>query len=527
MLKSYSTQKLLIVIGEHEFDQYDLRELLTADRDCEVVFCLSEGEVTVATSHRRADAFLICAGWQPERLAALLRQFEPGDGERFPVYLFGRATDTALENDGRFEIHRLTGTLPDRELLEDLCRRRSGPPAEVDQASNSYPLPPAPATDLHSLTRFLGGIAHDFNNLLAAIMGEVQLAHSRAPDDLVRGHLTRANDACARMAVEIRKLLVFQESAAERRGMVDCASLVRDARGFIPDLLGTEIELETIESAEPLWVEGTVSGLRQIVHNLAAYACAQVTSIRSMRISARRASSGEVASSGGGNATHRGDCAVIEILVRSGSEGNGNAARAFEPVFSRPGRDAGVGLAIAWRLVEDFGGSVSLMPERSGAAAFRVMLPLAFPTPDAGDARLDRLRGAETLLVMSGDRAGVESLLRGVRELGYETVLVPSIDALDDILARQLAVPACILLDTVCGGYDPAEAHALLRARAPRTPMLLASPDMSQLARPPFANDGLACMVHKPLDIKEVLSTMRALLATSAFETADFAIPRS
>lgn len=519
---SYSTQKLLIVIGEHEFDQYDLRELLTADRDCEVVFCLSEGEVTVAASHRRADAFLICAGWQPERLSALLRQYEPSDGASLPVYLFGRATDTPLENDGHFEIHRLTGTLPDRELLEDLCRRRTNSSPEAERAPEPYPMPPTPTTDLYSLTRFLGGIAHDFNNLLAAIMGEVQLAHSRATDERVRSHLGRANEACARMAVEIRKLLVFQESATEKRGMVDCASLVRDARGFIPDLLGAEIELETIESAEPLWVEGTVSGLRQIVHNLAAYACSQVTAIRAMRLSARRASSGEIASTGG-SAAQRGDCAVIEILVRGGTDGNGHAARVFEPVFSRPGRDAGVGLAIAWRLVEDFGGSVSLMPERSGAAAIRVMLPLAFPSPEAGDARLDRLRGAETLLVMSADRPGVESVLRGVRELGYETVLVPSIEALDAALSRLTEPPACILLDTVCGGYDPAEAHALLRARAPRVPMLLASPDMSQLARPPFANDGLACMVHKPLDIKEVLSTMRALLATDAFDAAGFA----
>lgn len=508
-----SKKKLLIVIGEHEFDQYDLRELLISHREYEVRFCLSEMDVTYATARHEPVAFLVCCGWEPERLTALLKQLEPPQDERIPVYLFGRAVNASLESAGPYEIHRLLGGVPE---LDDLESYQNAPVVDetlpaIERASTP---PPQPA-DIAALPRFLGGIAHDFNNLLASIMGEVQLAQSRCDEERVGRHLLRANDACARMAAEIRKLLVFQESASERRGMVDCSVVMRDARSFLPELLGPDFDVEIVECTEPLWVEGTISGVRQIVLNLAAYAGQQVTHAHSIRVSLRRMSPAELAKSPTRRPNDPGQV-LIEVAVRGDRSRESATPGGYEPIFSKPERDAGVGLAIVWKLVQDFGGSVSVLKDLSGSAAFRVLLPMAHPASESG-ALLDSLCGRERLLFISSDQPAFESVLRSARELGYAVTHLKCLEGIEAAVGTEGERPDCILLDTDCDGYDVVEAHRIIRALAPRVPLLLAAPLMAPIARPPFSNDGLACVVHKPLDIKEVFGTMRTLWGSTTF----------
>ena len=56
--------------------------------------------------------------------------------------------------------------------------------------------------------------------------------------------------------------------------------------------------------------------------------------------------------------------------------------RIFEPFFTSkaPGQGTGLGLSLAYGLVREAGGTLSLLPTAQGAA-FRVDLPLATPEP--------------------------------------------------------------------------------------------------------------------------------------------------
>ncbi len=509
-----NTPHLLIALGVHEFENDELLALRDAAEGVAVVFCPTEAELSVALIGRAPSAICLTAPWSAERLSAVLHQLPGRPNQRVPVFLCGAASDLPLDSNGSFEIHRLSAPAPTLEMLEQSIVKPGKPAHEGISSRFDSPLSsetPYQQLPLEhaSLPRFIGGIAHDFNNLLAAIIGDVQIASSRTNDPVVSKHLERANDACFRMAGEIRRLLAFQEGARERRGLVELGQVYRDTGQHVVELLGPGMEVETVESAEPLWVEASTSGLRQILVNLISYACQQVVSGNLIRISMRRQQAAPLAFVG--EVPMRDEHALIEVEIRGVGAPAAPGARAFEPVFSRPVRDAGVSLAIVWKLVQDFDGTVSVLHDPTGATAFRIQLPLAHPSKVDAATQLATLRGTETLLVASTDRPAMETLLRNVRQLGYRVEVAGDLDTLSRALVRIANAPACVLIDTDCDLLNASEVHNTVRAVAPRMPILLAAPELSSLCHPPFSSDGLTCLVHKPLDIKEVLSTVRAL----------------
>jgi len=511
---------VLVALGVHDFENDELVALGTQSDELSVVFCPTEAELSVTFLQRVPDAICLSAGWSTERLQAALHQLAPRSQNRIPLFLCGPASELELNANGALEIHRVCAMAPSAEILEQALRRqplaadRPAPEESVPSGGEDRPFLFAPLEHA-SLPRFIGGIAHDFNNLLAAIIGDVQLAASRTSDPVVSKHLQRANEACFRMSGEIRRLLAFQEGTKERRGMVELGQVFRDSSRQIQDMVGAGVEVETVESAEPLWVEGTISGLRQILLNLVTYAAQQVVACRLIRIGMRRHEDDEIPFVSG-TPSQRPACALIEVEIRGEDAVVPPGQKSYEPVFSRPVRDAGVSLAIVWKLVQDFDGSVSVLHGRQGSAAFRVQLPLAHPSPVAPAEQLTALRGTERLVLASTDRSSMESLSRDMRELGYDVMVVTDVHDLADAVAEIALRPACVLIDTDCDQLDAAVAHTTVRGFDSRLPILLAAPELATLSHPPYSTDGLTCLVHKPLDIKEVLSTVRALCSRPA-----------
>ncbi len=500
----HTVNKLLVALGVHEFESDDLCALRESMPGLEVCCCASEADVSLLLGRKHPDALCLFAPWSSARVSAVLHQIKALDGRRIPLFLCGPATDLPMDANGALEIHRVNAPVPTVQMLRQALGARGPEPA--------MPTLTAPA-DHNAVARFVGGIAHDFNNLLATIMGEVQLAASRTQDERVIKHLDRANEGCFRMASEIRKLLVFQEGAGEKRGMVEVGQVLRDARRFVPEMLGRQVEVETVECPEPVWIEATVSGLRQIVINIVAYAGQHMPPECGIRLGLRKQAQGDLPLAGDAQSSGQG-MAIIEVATSTAAPTQGSQ---YEPAFTRPSRDAGVSLAIVWKLVQDFGGMVSVLQDTTGGAAFRVSLPLAHPSTVSGAEVLQALAGDDTLIIASTDRSAAESLARDVRLLGYRVSMAASTLTLAQALHDLQGAPACVLLDADCEALDPADAHRAIRGIAPRIPILLAAPELSSLCRSPFSNDGLTCLVHKPLDLKEVLTTVRALLAAPAF----------
>ena len=210
-----------------------------------------------------------------------------------------------------------------------------------------------------ALARMGAMVAHEVRNPIGVIRGAVELVRARAGEALG----PRDREALEDVLGEVERLrrltedfLDLTREPALSPAPVDLAALAAEAaRGVArahPDLA---VEL----AVPPLLVQADPVRLRQVLANLldnAAHAGA-----RAVRIGA------EVA---GGRA---------RVLVRDDGPGVDAAVRArlFDPFVSGRARGAGLGLAIARRIVERHGGALELADAGPPGAAFALTLPLA------------------------------------------------------------------------------------------------------------------------------------------------------
>jgi two-component system cell cycle sensor histidine kinase/response regulator CckA len=354
------------------------------------------------------------------------------------------------------------------------------------------------AQKMDALGQFAGGIAHDFNNLLTGIGGYADLAAGAAAGNAT---LTRCLDgirtAAAEAASLTARLLTFSRRDVAERRLIDVNDLVISSAAFLERLLRADVHVDLVLTKGLPPVEADATQLKQVVLNLALNAQ---------------------------DAMHEGGTLTLETMARAGDvvirvrdTGCGmdatTHARAFEPFFTtKPeGEGTGLGLAVAYGVVDGLGGTLALDSTPGAGTTVEIALPRALGTvePDSPEpvaARAAAGSGARVLIVE--DREIVRDLAREVlHEAGFEVEAAASgTEALE--LAAATAPFDLLLSDVVMPEMSGPELARRLRSDNPMLPVLYMSGytddvlDPSELSNPstgfirkPFGNAALVAAV--------------------------------
>ncbi|HEX8296682.1 MAG TPA: PAS domain S-box protein, partial [Chthoniobacteraceae bacterium] len=126
------------------------------------------------------------------------------------------------------------------------------------------------AEKLESLGLVAGGIAHDFNNILTAILGNITLAISSNPSQLVIERLTSAKKATARAQELARQLLTFAKGGAP---ILQTTSLTELLSHTATCALSSSRSVLDFKLPEDLWlVEADPGQIAQVIANFTANA---------------------------------------------------------------------------------------------------------------------------------------------------------------------------------------------------------------------------------------------------------------
>jgi two-component system sensor histidine kinase HydH len=198
-------------------------------------------------------------------------------------------------------------------------------------------------------------IAHELRNPLASLKGHAQLLAERLPaDGRERKKAERIVLEAQRLETLSGELLDFSRSGPIDRKDVDPAALLRAAADAV-DASRIALSLEDAPHRFPLDAER----VRQALTNLLLNAVQ--------------------ASPEGAPATARvvteGDLLVFTVSDRGPGIPSGDVERIFEPFYTTRPTGTGLGLAVAQRIVQMHGGTLTAANDPGGGASFRMAIP--------------------------------------------------------------------------------------------------------------------------------------------------------
>lgn len=435
-----------------------------------------------------ADRQTFEESWRASRSGTTTFRLRRRDDE--VVWIEQRAAAVA---DGTGRLTAVEGIL--RDVTERMAAERER--AELEQQLRQ-------SERLDSLGQLAGGIAHDFNNILAVISGYADMMVEELPDTHPnQPDAAGIKQAAARGAALTRQLLLFSRSEPSQASLLDLNNVASEMLRLLTRTLGEDIELGTVLQPDLPPVIMDRSKLEQVVMNAVLNARAAMPS--------------------GGRLTLATSVEGDQVCLAVADTGVGMTpdvvARAFEPFFTTKGRGSGtgLGLATAYGVVTDAGGTISLESEPGRGTTLRVRLPAgaegtsgvipAAPVAavQAGDGR--------RILVVEDEEQVRDIVCRLLRKAGYRVFAAPHpAEALR--MCRDDGLEFDVLLsDVIMPGMSGTQLCAELRRDRPDLPVLFMSGYTSGPAPGGQELPADAPLIRKPFEAQTLLNEVHRVVA--------------
>jgi len=296
------------------------------------------------------------------------------------------------------------------------------------------------AQKMESIGTLAGGIAHDFNNILSAILGFTELALTAVEKGTpVEADLHEVYRAGIRAKDLVTQILAIARQSDDQLKPIQVDIIIKEVLKFIRSSIPTTIEIKQNLTSESS-IMGSPSQIHQIIMNLCA------------------------------NAAHAmgNDGGILEITLKDITiDKNTNKIRPklkfenyielkisdtgvgikphiiekiFEPYFTtkKIGEGTGMGLALAYGIVEKYGGEMIVESTLGEGTVFTMYLPitkeesapLAYKSSEAPI-------GQERIMFVDDEAPIVKIMSRMLGQLGYfVTTKTSSVEALEAFRAK-------------------------------------------------------------------------------------------
>ena len=370
------------------------------------------------------------------------------------------------------------------------------------------------AQKMESFGQLAGGIAHDFNNILSSIIGFTELAM----DEVEKGSsidedLQEVYAAGKRAKDLVNQILAFARQSDEKIQPVPIAQITTEVLKLIRSTTPANIEIsENIET--DAFIMGNAIQIHQIIMNLCTNAVhAMENEGGVLKIGLTDISVDDTPEFVGMELSP--GCYVKMTVSDTGVGIPQEIIDAiFEPYFTTkgPGEGTGMGLAMVYGIVENYGGKITVQSELKNTV-FTIYLPETGECATRQVYAPSELPGGHEKILFVDDEAAIVKVGRQILErLGYDvTTRTSSTEALDlfranpddfDLVITDMTMP------TMTGDQFAA---ALIKLR-PDVPVILFTGYSKKISEESASDIGIKAFAYKPIVKEALVKTVRRVL---------------
>ena len=369
---------------------------------------------------------------------------------------------------------------------------------------------------MESIGTLAGGVAHDFNNILTVIMSCSEMLRNKLDNPERATKLADQIYSSAQRAAKLtRSLLAFSRKQQIVTQAINLNDLIIQMHDFMERIIGEDVEVKIVLSKEPLTVLVDRGQIEQVIMNIVSNARDAMPEGGSLIISTSVAHLDERTFEDG--STTNGMYALLTLADTGIGISNQEQERIFEPFFTTKdvGKGTGLGLSMAYGIIRQHKGWISVDSRLGGGSSFTVYLPLIGLRDTVEETILESSHhGVETILLVEDDEQVLLATVAMLEDSGYHVLLARNGAEAVKLFNSHHAGIDLVITDVIMPQMNGRQVYEELKKQDPHLRILFTSGYTFEVLDRAGIPENCP-LISKPLVPQEFLGVVRSLLDRS------------